>query len=201
MSEANCAAIVLAAGASTRLGQPKQLLQWNGETLLHRAARLAIEAGCAPVFIVLGFEAERMQHELSGLDAKPIINPDWQSGMGSSLRCGIQALRQITVVPERVLLLLSDQPHLSLEVLQALLKKNREENSLITASAYADNLGVPAIFRKPVYPALQNIEGDKGARHVIQQYRDQTTSIDFPSGAIDIDTAEDLEAMRTIYPE
>lgn len=196
MSKIVCAAILLAAGASTRLGQPKQLVQLNGESLLRRAARLAIEAGCAPIFVVLGFEAERMQQELNGLDIRPVINANWQTGMASSLRCGIQSLQQENPVPERVLLLLSDQPQLSLEVLQTLMKKSVAENFLITASSYAGRLGVPAVFRKPLYSALQHVEGDKGARPVIGQYRAHASSIEFPDGAIDIDTPDDLNVIR-----
>jgi molybdenum cofactor cytidylyltransferase len=196
MSNTGCAAILLAAGASTRLGQPKQLVQLNGESLLRRAARLAIEAGCAPVFVVLGFEAERLQQELNDLTTRPVINPGWQSGMGSSLRCGIQMLQKEHSIPERVLLLLSDQPQLSLAVLQALLKKNAEEGRLLTASSYASRLGVPAIFRQPLYSALENVEGDRGARQVIEQHRTQASWIEFPGGAIDIDTPEDLDAVQ-----
>jgi len=195
MSDKSCASILLAAGASTRLGQPKQLIRIHGESMLHRTARIAAEAACSPVIVVLGFEADRMQQELTDLAAKPIINPDWQTGMGSSLRCGVLELLQEEPVPERVLLLLCDQPHLSLGVLQLLLEKSSETGSLITASTYEDRQGVPAIFRQPLYAALQNIEGDKGARQIIQQHRDQTISIDFPEGAIDIDTIDDLKAI------
>lgn len=192
MLEAGCAAIVLAAGASTRLGQPKQLIQFNGESILHRTSRLAISAGCSPVFVVVGFEAERMQREIVDLNATAIFNAVWQSGMGSSLRCGVEAAEGVA----RVLLLLSDQPRLSLEVLQALLQVNTDAGSLITASSYANKLGVPAIFRKALYPDLKNIEGDKGARQVIEQHRRDATSVDFPDGAIDLDTVEDLASLR-----
>jgi molybdenum cofactor cytidylyltransferase len=195
MSDPVCAAIILAAGASTRLGQSKQLLRIHGESLLHRTARLAIEAGCSPVFAVLGCEAERMQQELAGLAAIAVTNPDWQSGMGSSLRSGMQALLQQNPVPDRVLLLLTDQPRLSVEVLASLLQKSANDNTWITASAYAARHGVPAIFRKPLYAALQGVEGDKGARQIIQQYQDHATLIDFPEGAIDIDTVDDLKAI------
>jgi len=201
MSNHRFAAILLAAGASTRLGQPKQLIQLNGESLLRRTARLASEIGCDPILVVLGYESERMQQELNDLHAKTVINPDWQSGMGSSLRCGIQALQKENPIPERVLLLLSDQPWLSTDILQALVTKSATENPRIVASNYAGRLGVPAVFHKSVYAALQCVEGDKGARQIIQQYQDQVASIDFPEGVIDIDTTEDLAALRATSPE
>jgi molybdenum cofactor cytidylyltransferase len=200
-SETSCAAIVLAAGASTRLGQPKQLLQMNGESLLHRTIRLAEKAGCAPIFVVLGFEAERMRRETADLDVRVVSNPKWQSGLGSSLRSGMEALMKESQLPQKVALLLSDQPMLSSEILFNLVKNSAEIGSLIVASSYTGRLGVPAVFRKELYPDLQKVEGDKGAREVIQRYRDQTASIDFPEGAIDIDTVQDLELLKTISPE
>lgn len=199
--ETSCAAIVLAAGASTRLGQPKQLLQVNGESLLHRTIRLAEEAGCAPIFVVLGFEAERMHPETADLNVRVVLNPEWQSGMGSSLRSGMEALMKESQLPQKVVLLLSDQPMLSNKILLSLVKKSAETNSLIVASSYTGRLGVPAAFRKELYPDLQKVEGDKGAREVIQLYRDQTASIDFPEGAVDIDTVQDLELLKTISPK
>jgi molybdenum cofactor cytidylyltransferase len=194
MPRLNCAAILLAAGASTRLGRPKQLVQIHGETLLHRTGRLALEAGCSPVIAVLGFAAEQMQAALGGLSVKTIIHPDWQAGMGSSLRCGVEALSRENV-PERVLVLVSDQPRLSLEILKSLLSLSETSTALIAASHYAGRAGVPAVFRSPLFPALKSIEGDKGARHVIEQHRHQTVLVDFPEGAMDLDTIGDLAQL------
>jgi molybdenum cofactor cytidylyltransferase len=192
-----CAAIILAAGASTRLGQPKQLLKLNGETLLHRTARLATEAGYNPVFVVLGYEAARMQQELSSLAAKPILNPDWSSGMGSSLSSGIEAVMNEKTAPQKVIVLLCDQPTLSAETLSNLLRTSTESKSLITASSYSGRSGVPAIFDQQLYPDLLKVEGDQGARSVIQRYADQTMTVEFPSGIVDIDTPEDLAKLTT----
>jgi len=206
MSVNDCAAIVLSAGASTRLGRPKQLVQLNGETLLRRTARLALEAGCSPVIVVLGFEAERVQQTLGGLKVRIVLNPDWPTGMASSLRCGIEAIEEEPpgsssgfgergAFCERVLLLVSDQPHLSTAVLQSLLLKNSQTQSLITASRYAERSGVPAIFRRPLFSELKGIAGDKGARQIIERHRNQATFVDFPEGAFDLDTPEDLKAL------
>lgn len=191
------AAIVLAAGASTRLGQPKQLLKLNGETLLHRTVRLAQEAGCDPVFVVLGFESGRMQQELSGLAARPILNPDWPSGMGSSLRAGIEAVMQENPKPPKTLVLLCDQPSLSAEIFAGLIEAGARSEFLITASSYAGRLGVPAIFDQQLYPDLQKATGDQGARSIIQRYADQTSIVEFPGGAIDIDTPADLSNLTS----
>jgi molybdenum cofactor cytidylyltransferase len=193
-----CAAIVLAAGASTRLGQPKQLLQLDGESLLHRTVRTAGEAGCDPIFVVLGYEAERMRQEIADLRAMPVINPDWESGMASSLRCGVEGLMKRDPLPWRVLVLLCDQAKLSVEILSRLIQTSARTNSVITASNYAGRLGVPAIFHESLYLDLLEVKGDQGARAVILQHVNQTSTVEFSEGAVDIDTPQDLAVLRTI---
>jgi molybdenum cofactor cytidylyltransferase len=192
-----CASVILAAGASTRLGQPKQLLRIDGESLLHRTIRMAAEAGYNPIFVVLGYESDRMRQDISGLRSKIVLNPEWQSGMGSSLRCGITALMKENPLPERTLLLLSDQAKLSAGILSELMQRTAEGSSLVAASRYAGRLGVPAIFRKDLYPELLKVEGDQGARSVIEKYSHQTAVIDFPEGSVDIDTPQDLLAFQS----
>lgn len=186
------AAVILAAGASTRLRQPKQLLEIDGESLLRRTIRLAADAGCGPIFVVLGFESGIMRREVSGPGTKAVLNPEWQSGMGASLRCGIEALSKEASVPERTMVLLCDQAKLSAAILRELITTSLETNSLITASRYADRLGVPAVFRKQIYPELLKIEGERGARAVIQRHLERTSVVEFPEGAVDIDTPADL---------
>jgi molybdenum cofactor cytidylyltransferase len=201
MSDSACAAVVLAAGASTRLGQPKQLLKVDGESLLRRTIRIAAEVGCNPIVVVLGFEADRMRREISDLETKIVINSEWQSGMGSSLHCGVDALMKESPKPQRTLLLLCDQAKLSAEILSELVRASAEGDSLITASRYANRLGVPAIFEKQLYSDLLKVEGDQGARSMIQEYLDQTTAVDFPEGSIDIDSPEDLAFLKTASQE
>ena len=193
-----CAAVVLAAGASKRLGQPKQLIQLNGESLLHHTARLAEAAGCNPVFVVLGFETDRIEQEIRDLGVKTVINPDWQSGMASSLRCGMQELMKQTPLPQRVLLLVCDQARLSTEILFELIRASEEKGSLITAASYAGKLGVPAIFDRQFFPDLMKIEGDQGARALILQHLHQTFAVEFPAGTVDIDTPQDLASLQAI---
>jgi molybdenum cofactor cytidylyltransferase len=192
-----CAAVILAAGASTRLGQPKQLLRIEGESLLHRTIRMAAEAGYNPIFVVLGYESDRMRQDISGLPSKIVLNPEWQSGMGSSLRCGITALMKENPLPERTLLLLSDQAKLSAGILSELMQRTAEGSSLVAASRYAGRLGVPAIFRKDLYPELLKVEGDQGGRSVIEKYSHQTAVVDFPEGSVDIDTPQDLLTFQS----
>jgi molybdenum cofactor cytidylyltransferase len=184
--------VILAAGASTRLGQAKQLIEVGGETLLRRTARLALEAGCVPVVAVLGFEAERMRAKLDGLSVVVAVNPDWQAGMGTSLRCGVSALPSTLT---DVLLLVCDQPRLTAEHLRALLAQHVAGGLVITASQYAGRDGVPAVFAAAVVPELLQCEGDRGAREVIRRNSARVQAVEWPDGAVDVDRPEDLEGL------
>jgi len=194
--DAGTAAIVLAAGASTRLGQAKQLIEIEGESLLRRTARLALEAGCAPVFVVLGFEAERLRAELAGLGATAVIHEHWAEGMGSSLRRGMEMLRAAEARAAGVLLLVCDQPGLAVEHLQRLLAEQGADENRIAASEYAGRTGVPAVFGRGFFAELLAIEGDRGAREVMRQHTQAVSAIPWPEGAMDLDRPEDLERLR-----
>lgn len=196
MPEARCAAVVLAAGASTRLGQAKQLIEAGGESLLRRTARLALEAGCAPVVVVLGYEAERMRAELSGLSAEVVINAEWPQGMGSSLRCGVEFVCAREHRPENILLLVCDQPRLTVEHLRALVARHAAGGMAITASEYAGRAGVPAMFAAELVPELLQCMGDQGAREVIRRDARRVQAIPWPDGAVDVDRPEDLEELK-----
>jgi molybdenum cofactor cytidylyltransferase len=193
MPELACAAILLAAGASTRLGQAKQLIVMDNESLLARTVRMALEAGCAPVIVVTGFEQEKMQAALAGLPVKFVHNPDWSEGMGSSLRCGVRALDPGT---HDALLLVCDQLALSTEFLRELLRVHLLREKPITAAHYDGRLGVPAIFSAAFFPRLCVVKGDRGARGVLESHAKEVTAMDFPAGAIDLDTPEQLEHLR-----
>jgi molybdenum cofactor cytidylyltransferase len=189
-SALNAAAVVLAAGASQRLGQPKQLILWEGESLLRRSARFALEAGCFPVVAVLGFEAESIGAALAGLPIEAVVNPKWSSGMGSSLACGVAAARRARPEMDALLLLVCDQPRLTANHLRHLLARHAAGQAAITASAYAGRSGAPAVFASSLLSKLEQIEGDRGARDLILRHGAQT--VDWPDGACDIDLPEDL---------
>jgi molybdenum cofactor cytidylyltransferase len=192
MPETRCAAVILAAGASTRLGQTKQLIRVGGETLLRRTARLALEAGCAPVMAVLGYEAERLRPEVEAVGAAVTVNPRWRDGMGASLRWGMEALCAQEARPESVLLLVCDQPRLSAEHVRALLERHAEGGAAITASLYGGRPGVPAIFAAGVFPELLMSAGDRGAREVIRKDARRVQTVAWPDGELDLDRPEDL---------
>ena len=204
-SETRIAAVVLAAGASVRLGRPKQLVRigqsggGGGESLLRRAVRLALEAGCAPVVVVLGFEAERMRAELEGLAAtqvRAVVNAEWAEGMGSSLRCGVEAVRGMEPIADALLVLVCDQPRLTVEHLRRLLERHREGRAAITASVYAGKTGVPAVFRQELFGELAGLEGDRGARELIRSHAGAVEGTPWAEGSVDLDLPDDLRGIE-----
>jgi len=192
-SKPRIAAVILAAGASARLGQPKQLIQVAGESLLRRTARLAVEAGCAPVFAVLGYEAARIRVELDGLAVQVVVNEEWSEGMGASLRCGAAAASPFHRESAGILVLVCDQPLLTREHLQNLIDRHTRGTASITASLYAGQAGVPAVFAAQLLPELLVAEGDRGARNLIRQFASQVQTAAWPDGALDVDFPEQLQ--------
>ncbi len=195
MSEPRFAAILLAAGASTRMGRPKQLIRLGGESLLRHAARMATEAGCAPVVVVLGDRADQMRSELDGLPVLAAVNEDWAEGMGSSLRFGMISLSGMRPAVAGVLVLVCDQPGLSSEHLRRLLLRQAAGTALVTASLYGGRAGVPAVFAPALFPKLAALEGDRGARDLIRGHEDEVETVSWPEGALDLDGPEDLKAV------
>jgi molybdenum cofactor cytidylyltransferase len=197
MTEQPCAAIVLAAGASSRLGQSKQLVHVDGESLLRRTTRLAIETGCSPVFVVLGCNPTTLAEELEGLAAAIIINKDWETGMASSLKSGLRAILDANPLQSNAMVLVCDQPRLDLSVLRNLLATHNAQHPAITASRYRGTHGVPAIFSSSVFGELMKLTGDQGARRILQQHLEDLASVDFPGGEFDLDTPSDLARLNS----
>ena len=172
------------------MGRPKQLLQFEGKTLIRRAAEALIDTGGYPVVVVLGAEIEGCQKELDGLEIDVIENPDWRSGMSSSIRVGIEKLIDLESSLDAVLITLVDQPYVASEKLALFCDRFAETPSPIIAAKYEGVQGVPALFDKSLFEPLMNLEGDKGARELI--IRGPTVAIDLPEAAMDIDGPEDL---------
>lgn len=183
--------IVLAAGNSSRLGQSKQLVQVNGVSLLRRSTEIAIQT-TQPVVVVLGAHAEAHQQVIADLKTEIVVNDAWQTGMGSSLKAGLSHLVQANPKVDAAMILVCDQPYLSVAHLQKLIAANRQQVKPIVASTYANVIGVPAIFKKELFPHLLQLDNDSGARKIIQQFTDQAHVISFEKGEIDIDTPQDL---------
>jgi len=189
-------AIVLAAGASTRLGQPKQLLLYEGETLLTRALRLAHEAAADPVFVVLGADVEKILPGGLPDGAVPVINKDWQEGISSSIQAGLRAVHGALPATEGVLLLACDQPRLTSGHLRALVRAfSSASGPVMVASGYEGIRGTPAIFPRSAFRQLFELRGDKGARALFGKPPCPIVEVPFPDGEIDIDTPADLDNL------
>jgi molybdenum cofactor cytidylyltransferase len=180
------AAVVLAAGASTRLGEPKQLVVLAGETLLERAVRTAREAGCSPVVVVLGASVERIEEQCDLSDAMVVVNDLWSEGMGSSVRLGVAAVQDA----EGLVLMTCDQPSVTHFHLRALMATGN-----VTASAYAGRRGVPAHFPKSTFAQLMELRGDVGARDLLRE----AETIDLRDGELDVDEAADIVAAELLF--
>jgi molybdenum cofactor cytidylyltransferase len=185
------AALVLAAGGSSRLGQPKQLLSFHGQTLVRRVILAAWESGCCPIKLVLGAERASIEAELEGCPVDFVPNESWASGIGSSIRAGMQALSDCAAV----VILTSDQPHVDAGLIRDLCRARAKENLPVIASAYAGTLGVPALFDRSFFPQLEALGDSSGAKSIIDAHSEKVAAIHFPLGAIDIDTPADLEHL------
>ncbi len=184
------AAIVLAAGGSKRLGEPKQLVRLGGETLLERAVRVAREAGCSPVVVLLGAEYVQVLTGCSLGDVITVVNDQWQEGMSSSLRLGVHAVKNVAGEVDGVVVMTCDQPAVTTGHLQRLMA-----GAEIKASRYDGRKGVPAYFPKDSLNALADLTGDSGARDLLRDAGFE----DLSGGELDVDTVEDLQRARALF--
>jgi molybdenum cofactor cytidylyltransferase len=185
---------VLAAGGSSRLGRPKQLLLLEGEPLVRRAARAALEAGFAPVVVVVGARAAEVRVALEGLPVEVVENAGWEEGLSSSVRLGVERLGTVGV--RAAALLGCDQPHLTAGHLARLEEARLASGALVSASEYAGARGAPAVFDAALFPELAALGGDRGARPVIARDPSRVVGVPFPGGEVDVDHPADWERVR-----
>lgn len=184
--------LVLAAGASTRLGRPKQLVSIGGRPALHRVVAAATSLAGHAVTVVLGAHAKEIAPLLAHSPASVVVHRGWKEGIGSSLRFGASVLPPGC---EAALVLLGDQVAVSGDDLKRLASAWREAPSMIVASVYGDAVGVPALFPSSYFPEFAELRGDAGARRILQRNASRLVRVSLPSAAIDLDTPEDLAAL------
>ncbi|MHA3770224.1 nucleotidyltransferase family protein [Verrucomicrobiota bacterium sgz303538] len=189
--------ILLAAGGSRRLGQPKQLLAFEGRTLLRRAAEAACGSICRPVVVVLGAEYERCTQELVGLPATIVLNPHWSEGMAGSIRIGLDFLIGHAPQTAAAVLCLCDQPHLTGAILDALVSTYIATAKPIIASEYDGVLGAPALFAASFFTDLRALRGEEGARRLFKRASDEVATVSFEGGKYDVDTLDDYQRLCT----
>lgn len=185
------AIIILAAGASRRLGQAKQLVKFEQKTLL----RHTVEAACQVVenvWVVLGANAERLIPELSNLPIHIIKNENWQSGMASSIKLGLAAAIAQNIDLQLLVVTVCDQPKISAAVFQRMFMEKKRSGKNIVACRYADILGVPVLFEHVYFPSIMTLEGEQGAKKILAANAAEVAFVDFPEGEWDVDTPDDL---------
>lgn len=184
--------LILAAGGSQRFGSPKQLLLVDNETLLHRVCRAALSV-CPHVTVVLGAHAEIISRAIEDLPLMRITNPDWNSGMSSSLRAGVLSL---PATADGVMIMLTDQPFLTAEHLQQLASEWYRQPESIVAGSYSDTTGVPVIFPRDEFARLASLSGDHGARGLLETSDCRVVTVAMPAAAHDIDTSSDADRVQ-----
>lgn len=192
--------IILAAGGSHRLGEPKQLLRFHGSTLLRRAVEAARDSHADHCMVVLGHEAEACAGEIANLPMHIEVNDGWRDGLASSIRAGLAAVQRRHPAVDAVILAACDQPFLTADVLNTLMDTHLATSCGIVASAYAGTRGIPALFCAAWFPKLASLEGDRGAKALFDAADRDLTLVPFPQGTLDVDTAGDyanaLEALK-----
>ncbi len=185
--------LILAAGSSSRLGQPKQLVEFEGQTLIERVTQIALEVS-ENVVVILGANAEQIRPQLARFnDTISILqNPHWQEGMGASIRVGVEKLAPNS---DFIMILLSDQPFISKFLLQEMVQISANTYKPVVSCIYNQQLGVPMLFDKSMFPELLKLQADKGAKSFLHLYEHLISTIDFPEGSVDVDTLEDLEKL------
>ena len=188
--------VILAAGASTRLGQPKQLLQYQGESLIQRIARIAVDAVHSPVVVVLGAHAGKISPQLSSIPVQTVYNEDWTTGIASSIKKGLQAVLDISPKIGNVLFAVCDQPHISTDLFLDMITEKKTTNSPIIACSYDNSLGTPVLFSRKLFHELMQLKDAEGAKSVMQLHPDSVKAVLFPKGNVDIDWLHDLAALK-----
>lgn len=187
--------LLLAAGGSSRLGQPKQLLRFGGKTLIRRAAETLVGSVCDPCVVVLGAEIDRSTAEIADLDVGICINEEWQTGMSSSIKAGLHELLSIEPGLAAVVITLCDQPNVVSADLDRLAAGFRSSDFSIVAAEYGGTIGVPALFTSDIFNELSQLDGDKGARQKIRRRPDSVRTVAIDNAAFDVDTPDDARQV------
>lgn len=187
--------MILAAGASTRMGTPKQLLLYQGRSLVRYITEIAIASVCQPVIVVLGAHSEQIRLHINHLPVSVVENLDWANGMGSSISSGMQFLHNLPQNIEAVVIVLCDQPFLSTQLINQLVDAYHSTKKTMIVCEYAETLGVPALFDKIFFSELAELQGNTGAKKIIHHHLTEVFTIPFAQGSIDIDTPKDYQQL------
>jgi len=186
------AAVVLAAGGSSRYGEPKQLLDYHGTPFVRAVAEVALSAGLSPVVVVTGAVAEGVERALGGLGVRCAFNPDWPQGQSGSVRVGVGALPAATGA---AVFMLADQPQVPEPLLRALVARHRETLAQAVVPYVGTRRATPTLFDRAVFPALQLLSGDSGGRSLLAELEVERVLCDDSRLLLDVDTPEDYSRL------
>jgi molybdenum cofactor cytidylyltransferase len=187
--------LTLAAGGSTRMGRPKQLLEYLGRPLLRHTVEQVIESHCRPVVVVLGADATACRATLRDLAVQIIVNEDWELGMGSSIRTGMAALLEHAPDVQAVVITLCDQPLIAPTLIDQLIQLHLQNDAPMVAASYDDHPGVPALFARSLFPQLSAIDVTAGAKTLLRAAGSELLTIPYPQAEVDIDTPDDYDRL------
>ncbi len=192
-------AIILAAGSSSRMGKPKQFLKIDNETLIQKAANAAMDAGACETIVVAGLDEDMIKAELRRSAIQVIVNPHSELGMGGSLKFGVSFVIKNLADSDAIIIMVCDQPLLTSIHLKKMIELHKTTQSPMVASFYSGRNGVPVFFHRSMFEKLLTIKDQEGAKNIIEQNPTLVKSVDFPEGAIDLDTPEDLKNLNLAY--
>lgn len=194
----NIGVVILAAGDSTRLGRPKQLVQFKGKALLQHAIDQVVQLEVGPSVVVLGGNKDQISSRIDPKGLQVVLNSDWQHGIASSMQVGFEQILSNERKIDHIMFVLSDQPFLEVSQLKRLVKTHLSGNRMATYSEYDGVLGVPAIFSQAAFPFLKTLKGDQGAKKLTTMKGFEFETEPFEKGLFDIDTEEDVAKLKTM---
>jgi molybdenum cofactor cytidylyltransferase len=188
--------VILAAGNSSRLGRPKQLLPFQGKTLLSHVVVESLKGALHPVVVVTGAYHAEIQDSLQGQPLNIVYNADWETGMASGIVAGLTEALSIESHLQAVIVAVCDQPYISAELFRSMMEKHALSGKGLIACMYSETLGTPVLFAQSYFKELLMLSGDAGAKQLLKRYPDDVATVPFPEGAIDIDTEQDFQTLK-----
>lgn len=196
LSNENTAILILAAGSSSRMGTPKQILPWGDTTLLGNAIQNAKATGISDIYVVLGANERKILDSINERGIIFISNEDWEKGLGTSITAGFTYFHKANKKYNGVLIMLGDQPLLDVHYLTTVLLHYYKGEKSIVATTYGKRVGVPAIFGSPYFQKLRDLKTDYGAKEILKEHADQIYALDPKGKAIDVDTLSDYRKLK-----
>jgi molybdenum cofactor cytidylyltransferase len=189
------AGVLLAAGTSSRMGRNKLLLEWNGETMVRGCARRALAGGVSPLIVVLGPNAAAVRSALSDVPCHSVVNPEYESGMASSVRAGLAAVPEAAAA---AVILLADMPHVTAEMVGQMIQRYHTTHAPLVISDYDGVSAPPILYARQLWAELAAANGEGRGRDIAARHRDESETMRWPASALaDLDVPEDYARLTS----